>query len=93
MGWGDILKRKGISDSAKEVVEEVMNTSSEKLTVGEIREKIIQLAERSQTTLSKVPTTSELGYYLSKNYSFDVESRKHPITGDMRKMKVYFKEE
>ena len=82
-----------MTDGAKELVKEVMNTSSEKLTVGEVREKVMQLAERSFTNLRRVPTSGELANYLSKNYSFDIESRRHPIKGNMEKKKVYFKEE
>ena len=99
MSWEDIIKRVGMSKLAEELIKEVMNTSSEKLTVTEISEKIIQLAERSHTKrnrshyLRRVPTSGELGNYLSKNYSFDIENRRHPITGNMRKTKVYFKEE
>ena len=96
MGWEDILKRnsRGMSDSAKEVVREVMNTSSEKLTVDEVREKIIQLEEKKpSTTLSRVPTYSELAHYLSKNYSFVTGRRNHPITGNRVTKKLYFKEE
>ena len=95
MGWGDIIKRrnKGMSKLAEELIKEVMNTSSEKLTVTEIREKIIQLAERSHTNLRRVPTSGELGNYLSKNYSFDIEIRRHPIKGNREKKRVFFKEE
>ena len=93
MSWEDILKGKVMSGYAKKLIKEVMITSSKKLTADEVKEKIIQLAERSYTNLRRVPTHSELATYLSKNYSFDIETRRHPIKGNREKKRVYFKEE
>ena len=102
MGWEDILKgggRKGLSENAKNLVEDVM--TSEKLTTLEVIEKMMQLVEATnrakmsarRTGKMLIPTRAALGIYLNKNYSSTTEYRNHPITDQLQKVKVYFKEE
>ena len=102
MGWEDILKgggRKGVSEHAKNLVEDVM--TSEKLTTLEVMEKMMQLVEATNrakigpriTGQNLIPTRAALSIYLNKNYSSTMERRRHPITDEPRKVKVYFKEE
>jgi len=101
MGWEDILKanRKGLSEHAKNLVEDVM--TSEKLTTLEVMEKMMQLVEATNrakigpriTGQNLIPTRAALSIYLNKNYSSTMERRRHPITDEPRKVKVYFKEE
>ena len=102
MGWEDILKgggRKGLSENAKNLVEDVM--TSEKLTTLEVIEKMMQLVEASNRVKTNtrisgkniIPPRVALGLYLNKNYSSTMEYRNHPITNEVQQVKVYFKEE
>lgn len=101
MSWEDILKagRKGVSENAKNLIEDVM--TSKKLTAPEVMEKMIQSMEAKnrakmgarRTGKMLIPTRLALGQYLNKNYSSTKERRNHPITGELKKVKVYFKEE
>jgi len=99
MGWEDIIRKGGVSENAKNLVEDVM--TSEKLTTLEVMEKMMQLVEATNrakmgpriTGKNLIPTGAALGIYLNKNYSSTMEYRNHPITDQLQKVKVYFKEE
>ena len=102
MGWEDILKagRKGVSENTKNLIEDVM--TSKKLTTLEVMEKMMQSMEATNSLGKRrtritgkllIPSRAALGQYLNKNYSSTMEHRNHPITGELKKIKVYFKEE
>mgnify|MGYP003151008132 CR=1 FL=1 len=99
MGWEEIIRKAGLSENTKNLVEDVM--TSEKLTTLEVMEKMMQLLEAinrakmgtRRTGKHLIPTRAALGIYLNKNYSSTKEHRKNPITDQLQMVKVYFKEE
>jgi hypothetical protein len=91
MGWKNILKGKRMSDRAKSLIDVVMG--SEKLTLDEVREKMMQSLELFNMSTASIPTKGEMTRYLNQNYSSVRVRRRHPIKENMEYKKVYFKEE
>ena len=90
---------KSYTKTLSDIVEDVM--TSEKLTTLEVMEKMMRLVEATNrakmgpriTGKNLIPTRKALGKYLNKNYSSTKENRKHPITDQLQRVPVYFKEE